>query len=408
MYWITSFIGEKRFMNTKTKFFLFFVLIIAIPFSIGLSFIFLQKKDLAKNIKNDLKQDIENQIINIAKDVDIYCQVQYDLISDSLTTSLNIARELIQQHGGVTLLPESVEWTAVKHLTQKVTSVTLPKIGLNGKWIGKISDPQTKTPIVDDVTRITGNTCTIFQRMNKRGDMLVVATSVIHDGQHDIGTFRPAVNEDNSLNPIIQAVLNGQDYIGKAFILNQWYMSKYSPLRNKTGDIIGMLYAGIKTKDLNSIRNAIMSFKIKDSGYVFVLGGSGKVKGQYIISKDGKRDGENIWDSQDANGNYFIRDMINDGVKLKKGEVILKKYSWKNIGEKNPRVKMAAITYFEPWDWVIGASVYEEEFLGGYNKVVERFDYTYWALIIGGFVALLIALGFAIGFGKWLAKYRDM
>ena len=40
--------------------------------------------------------------------------------------------------------------------------------------------------------------------------------------------------------------------------------------------------------------NAIMDITIGKTGYVGVIGASGSLKGHYIVSKDGKRDGENI------------------------------------------------------------------------------------------------------------------
>lgn len=33
-----------------------------------------------------------------------------------------------------------------------------------------------------------------------------------------------------------------------------------------------------------------------------------------------------------------------------------------NKGEDEPRTKIAAVSYYEPWDWVIGAGAYEDDF----------------------------------------------
>ncbi len=47
-------------------------------------------------------------------------------------------------------------------------------------------------PIIDDITKQTGETVTLFQRINPQGDMLRVATSVAAaDGQRAIGTYIP-------------------------------------------------------------------------------------------------------------------------------------------------------------------------------------------------------------------------
>ena len=36
------------------------------------------------------------------------------------------------------------------------------------------------------------------------------------------------------------------------------------------------------------------------------------------------------------------------------------RYPWEYPGETEARMKISAITYFAPWDWVIGAGVYED------------------------------------------------
>ncbi len=57
------------------------------------------------------------------------------------------------------------------------------------------------------------------------------------------------------------------------------------------------------------LRHAIMDIKIGETGYVYVL----STKGEYLISKDGKRDGENIWGAKDTTGRLFhMRWIIED------------------------------------------------------------------------------------------------
>ena len=46
----------------------------------------------------------------------------------------------------------------------------------------------------------------------------------------------------------------------------------------------------------------------------------------------------------------------------REAEVTYQKYPWENKGEKTARMKIAACTYFEPWDWVIGTGAYRGEF----------------------------------------------
>lgn len=111
------------------------------------------------------------------------------------------------------------------------------------------------------------------------------------------------------------------------------------------------------------LRQSILGAVVGKTGYVFVLGGSGENRGRYIISYQGQRDGEDIWDARDNDGRPFIQSLIAKAKTTKNGELATERYAWRNPGEDRPRWKVVAVTYFEPWDWVIGAGAYEDDFL---------------------------------------------
>ena len=55
-------------------------------------------------------------------------------------------------------------------------------------------------------------------------------------------------------------------------------------------------------------------------------------KDDYIISRAGKRDGENLLQERDAKGRPFIQSMINHAVAAEPGETIVERYPWKERG----------------------------------------------------------------------------
>lgn len=109
---------------------------------------------------------------------------------------------------------------------------------------------------------------------------------------------------------------------------------------------------------VDDIFNHISDLQVGKSGYVFILNS----KGDYVVSKDRLRDGENIWNAKDSDGIYFIQKMITEGKKLKSDETYIIEYPWKNAGETGARMKIASITYYEPLDLIIGASAYYSDF----------------------------------------------
>ncbi|HLP25547.1 MAG TPA: Cache 3/Cache 2 fusion domain-containing protein, partial [Acidobacteriota bacterium] len=216
------------------------------------------------------------------------------------------------------------------------------------------------------VRRLTGHFCTIFQRMNDAGDMLRVGTSVVKtDGSRALGTFVPARNPDGAPNAVVQTVLRGETYRGRAFVVNDWHAAAYEPIWDADHKrVIGMLYTGVALGVINrELHDAITSMTVGKTGYVFVLGGKGDQRGNYIVSHKARRDGENIWETRDADGRTFIQTLIAQALRLTEPAAVdFTTYRWINPGEPQPREKIVALSYFAPWDWVIGAGAYEEDF----------------------------------------------
>ncbi|MRS04233.1 methyl-accepting chemotaxis protein, partial [bacterium] len=138
------------------------------------------------------------------------------------------------------------------------------------------------------------------------------------------------------------------------------------------GQIVGILYFGVKQENLKSLRTAITGIKVGTTGYVFVLGGKGDDKGQYIISKGGLRDGENILETLDASGNPIIKEIVDIAVNFKPGETKMYRYLWSNSPQDAPLWKTTALIYYEPWDWVIGVSAYESELFSKSEQITSQ------------------------------------
>jgi len=54
---------------------------------------------------------------------------------------------------------------------------------------------------------------------------------------------------------------NGLSWLGRAFVVNDWYLTAYDPIRNARNEVIGMLFVGILEKPFtNMIKNILMQF----------------------------------------------------------------------------------------------------------------------------------------------------
>jgi hypothetical protein len=91
--------------------------------------------------------------------------------------------------------------------------------------------------VVDEVVKENGGTATLFV---KAGDEYVrVATNVKkNDGSRAIGT----ILDPNG--PVIVVIKRGEPYYGDATILGKSYVTGYDPIRDASGNVIGIYYVG--------------------------------------------------------------------------------------------------------------------------------------------------------------------
>ncbi|MCL4691288.1 MAG: Cache 3/Cache 2 fusion domain-containing protein [Candidatus Hydrogenedentes bacterium] len=288
------------------------------------------------------------------------CETQQEVLQDFVNKSLNVARANMAAAGDVYLnSTEVVSWNAVNQYTQEQQTLTLPKMQFGATWLGQIADAATPAPVVDETQDLVGGTCTIFQRMNDAGDMLRVSTNVLKaDGTRAVGTFIPAVNPDGAPNPVVAAVLKGETFRGKAFVVDRWYITAYEPIKDNADTIVGVLYVGIPMESATALREAVREITIGDTGYVFVLNAAGDTLGRIVIGQTPDQDGADMRDATGANGDYYIRSICEQAATLGPDEVAHLTYTPDAAGD----ARVARMMYFAPWDWAIVATVPESEF----------------------------------------------
>ncbi len=354
----------------------------------------LQSQQFGAKADQTVYAQSEQKMDQIAIDVYNLVKAHDEVLQLQLQSNSQTAQYVMDQYGKVTLSADTVQWNAVNQLTKEAKAVTLPKLLVGGTWVGVNKDAKVASTIVDQVAKLTGDTVTIFQRMDTDGNLLRVSTNVIgKDGNRAIGTYIPIKNSDGSPNAVASAILQGKSYRGSAFVVDAWYEADYQPIFDANNQVIGAVYVGVKRENVQSLRTTIQDIKVGSTGYVFVLGSQGDQLGTYIISKDGARDGENIWTTKDADGNLFVQDIINKAIQLKAGEIATSEYPWQNQGEVQARMKTTRLVYYQPWGWVIGVSAYQEELAiihNDLNKNLEQQRINTIAASVG--MALVISL----------------
>lgn len=92
--------------------------------------------------------------------------------------------------------------------------------------------------VIDQFASQTGAGTTIFVKRNQ--DFVRISTSVKKEnGERAIGTLLDYSHAGYG------ELLAGRTYIGFAQLFGRQYMTRYDPLRNRQGQVIGVLYVGI-------------------------------------------------------------------------------------------------------------------------------------------------------------------
>ncbi len=353
-------------VKLQTKLLTLGITMTVIPLLVVSTVVFVQNKRMVAVAEQGNTDLAYADLDHIAMNIYGMCKAQQEMLQGNIDSSLNVAREVLRNTGDIRLAEETVTWDAVNQFTKASQRVTLPKVMVGETWLGKISDMATPAPVVDQTQNLVRATCTIFQRMNEAGDMLRVSTNVQKlDGARAIGTYIPKTLPDGTADPVVASVLQGQTYQGRAFVVNKWYITAYEPIRDASQNIVGMLYVGVPQESVASLRQSIMAVEVGKTGYVYVLDSAGN----YVISEKGKRDGENIYDARDANGDLFIQEICKKATALDEGQIAEQRYPWKNAGDTAAREKVARLVYFEPWDWIIGVGSYTDEFYEARDQV---------------------------------------
>ncbi|QDE38278.1 HAMP domain-containing protein [Luteibacter pinisoli] len=122
----------------------------------------------------------------------------------------------------------------------------------------------------------------------------VVATLFVRDGQDFIRVTTSLKKQDGSravgtsidhAHPAFPQLLAGKGYGGPAVLFDKPYITRYEPIRDAGGNVIGVWFVGVEiTQEMDALRAQIASIRIGQSGHYSVIDASaGKRYGSYIV-----------------------------------------------------------------------------------------------------------------------------
>src|SRR4030042_1623813 len=210
-----------------------------------------------KSLRFAAEEDLEHLVRNIYS----MCKVQQEMVQNKVVSDLRVANELLFRDTREITVVENqlIRFAAANQVTGEIAFVSVPlwKVG-NRVLTGD-------TRFVDEVQNLVGGTCTIFQRI-EGNRLLRTSTNVIgKQGKRGTGTFIP---EDS---PATQAILADRPYRGRAYVVDDWYITAYEPLKGKDGSVIGALYVGVREQSAHSFKGEIKGIRVGDTGNVYII-----------------------------------------------------------------------------------------------------------------------------------------
>jgi len=107
--------------------------------------------------------------------------------------------------------------------------------------------------LVDEISRISGGTATVFSYDKSKNDFVRVSTSVRKaDGSRAIGTLL------GNQGAVFAVVQKGETFTGQALILDVPYYTIYQPFFDGSGNVAGIIYGGVKRVEVTSVAESLI------------------------------------------------------------------------------------------------------------------------------------------------------
>lgn len=306
---------------------------------------------LKTDIDESYQEAIQEYLDNYSKMIDLEIESK----KNSQALAIKVASNYLKSLGPITETTEQVS----------IGNNSVSKWFINGKQV------QEHYEIVDHIQSLGIKASTIFQKTAQ--GYLRVSTNVLNkEGKRAVGT---SIGFDS---PVVQAVEKGEKYIGRAWVVNAWYVTAYEPIRIN-GEIKGILFTGEPEINYDELSNYFKEKKYFGSGYPYLVDNNG------LLTAHPKSVNLSI-----ANEDFFKE------IKEKKiGKVV---YNWEG------KDKTQIFNYIEAIDSYITVGWYNED----YDTIFNRMrNIIIIAVIIALIVVILTLLFIVKGIVKSLKKGVD-
>lgn len=205
----------------------------------------------------------EGAIADTHKAVMNSLQMYTDTVRKKLDGDLHLLQQEMKSKGRLALdETNTVEQKLTHQISKQTEYKTIPKLQLGVHYLNS------SNVLVDKIEQLTGSSVTIFQLVDDK--LLRISTTVKGlDGNRAVGTYIPAES------PVYKSILNGDVFNGRAFVVKEWQLTAYAPLRDLGNEIVGAVFVG-QTMFNDVLKDFISTTKI-GPGYFFFYKPDGRL-----------------------------------------------------------------------------------------------------------------------------------
>jgi methyl-accepting chemotaxis protein len=280
--------------------------------------------------KNRIIADTDERMKEQVDDLTAFINVQIEKRQGEIENYLELSYDLFMEQHSLQLSENTVNASAIHQIDGTRNQVTLNPLMSDESFYKNFE-------FVDMIKSKTGVASTIFQKIPQ--GYLRISTNIYADGERAVNTYIPNNSE------VIQTLEAGRTFYGRAYVVNDWYLTAYRPLY-VDGEIVGAFFVGIPEKDLQGIKKLFYEKQYFETGYPYVFNKDGEV----IVHPE--IEGENVSNS------VVYKKTVNAAPGVDK--VI---YPW------NGQTKYQYFNYLESIDSYVAVSILEKELFDLVNQV---------------------------------------
>jgi len=226
----------------------------------------------------------------------------------------------------------------------------------------------------------------------------VVATVFVRDGPDFVRVTTSLKKEDGSravgtsidhAHPAFPLLLAGKSYGGPAVLFDRPYITRYEPIKDEAGNVLGVFFVGIEiSSEMKALQEEIAAIHIGRSGYYSVVDASaGKRYGTLIVDPSMKNEAARAAGAalkvMDVDGQPVFGRMLSG----RQGELRYR------VDVDGRRVDRLAVYATDPaWSWLVAGTADMDELYGPVRHMRMIAGATSVALVVALCVLLFIAI----------------